>query len=450
VILPDLAALAVDVTRLSLLPGNPRVGDVDAVAASLAAFGQRKPIVARRDGTVVAGNHTLQAAQYLGWSEIAVVWVDDDDTTAAAFALADNRTAELGSYDDQALAALIAEVQAADEDLLAATGWSGNDLSELLSRIGGDELPPGGEPDAMPDSAPAKTITGDVWLLGPHRLLCANATEPTAVDRVLAGELAACVFTDPPYNVAYEGGTADKLTIDNDDMADAEFDAFLFDAFVSMRQGMAPGAAIYVCHADGSGNAFRNSFERSGLLLKQVLVWVKDQFVLSRQDYNWQHEPILYGWNPGAAHNWYGPFSLSTVIDDDKADLEKLTKAQLVEMLDGIRNQSTVVREDRPRRSEAHPTMKPVRLITRLLLNNTHTGDVVLDPFGGSGSTLIAAHQIGRRARLIELAPRYCDVICRRYQELTGDKPIAEATGNPHDFCEDTDAATSGSAAQAG
>jgi len=427
VILPDLAGLAVDVSRLSLLPGNPRLGDVDAVAASLAAFGQRKPIVAKRDGTVVAGNHTLQAARQLGWSEIAVVWVDDDDSTAAAFALADNRTAELGSYDERALAELIAEVQAADEDLLAASGWTGDDLAELLTRLEADEQVPGvGDPDAVPDSAPAKTVLGDVWLLGPHRLLCGDCTVPTDVDKAMAGAKADCMWTDPPYGVNYVGGTTDALTIKNDGPDGLQ--PLLHDAFASVTAALKPGAAIYVAAPAGAQSVtFGAEFLAAGWRLHQGLVWVKNQMVLGHSDYHYAHEVIFFGYRPGGGRRgrggkgWYGDNS-----------------------------QTSVLAFDRPARSEEHPTMKPVELIAYCLKNSAPVKGVILDPFAGSGSTLIAAHQNNRQARLIELDPRYCDVICRRYQELTGDKPIAEATGNPHDFCEDADAATDGSSTEAG
>ena len=431
----DLAALATPIDQLELLDGNPRRGDVDAVARSLDRFGQRKPIVARKsDRQVVAGNHTLQAARKLGWSEIAVVWVDDDEVTAKAFALADNRTAELGDYDDQLLAKLVAEVRAADEEMLADAGWHGDDLAELLAKLEPAETFT--DPDDVPAAPIEKSVPGDVWILGPHRLLCGDATSPTDYERLIDGSLVDCVFTDPPYNVAYEGGTADKLKIQNDDMSDAAFDAFLMDSFVGMSSAMRPGAAIYVCHADGSGNAFRNSFVGSGLLLKQVLIWVKQRFVLGRQDYNWQHEPILYGWKPGAAHQWHGPHNRSTVLDDT-VDLDAMGAEEMRSIIADALAVSTVVRVDNPRRNGDHPTMKPVALIERLVANSTRPGQLVLDPFGGSGSTLIACHQTNRVARLIELDPKYVDVICRRFQEHTGIKPIAEATGREHDFTKD-------------
>ncbi len=204
-IVSGLEPLAVDIDALQLLPGNPRRGDVAAVSRSLDAFGQRKPIVALRDGTVIAGNHTLQAAQSLGWEKIAVVWVDDDDATAKAFALADNRTAELGDYDDQALADLIAAVAEADADLLAASGWTSDDLTELLATLEPELLPAVlTDPDDIPDAPPAKTVPGDVWLLGPHRVVCGDSSEPTVLDKAFDGRSIDIVLTDPPYGIDLE------------------------------------------------------------------------------------------------------------------------------------------------------------------------------------------------------------------------------------------------------
>lgn len=407
VIVDDLAALAAPIDKLNLLPGNPRRGDVDAVAKSLAAFGQRKPIVARRDGTVIAGNHTLQAARQLGWPEIAVVWVDDDDTTAKAFALADNRTAELGTYDDQLLADLISEVRDADPDLLAASGWSDEATKELLNAIAANEPTPviQGDPDEVPESAPAKTVSGDVWLLGPHRLVCGDSTVSTDVDKLMAGGQADMVWTDPPYGVRYVGKTVDALTIENDDLDAKGLEAFLRIALGEASNACRPGAAWFVAAPPGP------LFVPFGLVLlelgiwRQTLVWLKQNFVMGRSDYHYRHEAILYGWKPGAAH---------TEPPDRKGD--------------------TIWEFDRPSRNGEHPTMKPIALIERAINNHTKRNDVILDLFGGSGSTLIAAHQTGRVARLMELDPKYCDVICARFQKATGIKPIAEATNNEHDF----------------
>ena len=404
--------LAVPVDSLTLLPGNPRMGDIDAVARSYAAFGQRKPVVARRDGdqtVVIAGNHQLQAARQLGWSHIAVLVVDDDDETAAAFALADNRTADLGTYDEQALLAMLGHVD--NPDLLMATGYSATDIEDLLGRV--TELPPAlADPDAVPDSAPAKTVPGDVWLLGPHRVMCGDSTVPTDVGRLMDGGLADCVWTDPPYGVSYVGKTKDALTIQND-----SDDTVLAGSFDSILAASKPGAAVYVAAPAGpAGVPFAIELDARGLF-RQRLVWVKDRFALGHSDFHYRHEDIYFGYTPGQGRRgrggagWYG----------DSA-------------------QDSVLEFPRPSRSDVHPTMKPVALITYCLQQSSIPGHTVLDPFGGSGSTLIACHQTGRTARLMELDPQYVDVICRRYQEATGTMPIAESTGNAHDFTKDLNA----------
>lgn len=414
-IAPGLTALAVPVDELDLLPGNPRIGDVDAVAASYRRFGQRKPIVARRGpdgrGTVLAGNHQLQAARQLGWARIAVVWVDDDDATASAYALADNRTAELGGYDDAALAALITEVAAHDAALLADTGWGTEAVDDLLARVTPVDLPPApADPDDVPDRAPAITQPGDLWQLGPHRLLCGDSTVLTDLDRVLDGGLADIVWTDPPYGVDYAGASTPREKIRNDGSAGL---AELLQGVVgSILAGARPGAPVYVAVPDRQALTFAVALAGAGLF-RQRLVWVKDRFVFGRSDYHYRHEDIYYGFVPGAdgrrgrigGAGWYG---------DD--------------------TQSTVIEIPNPRVSPEHPTMKPVELITYCLNNSSRPGHVVLDLFGGSGSTLIAAQVTGRTARLIELDPHYCDVICRRYQKVTGDKPVFDTTGVPHDF----------------
>lgn len=414
-IAPGLAALATPVDDLDLLPGNPRIGDVDAVAASYRRLGQRKPMVARRGpdgrGVVLAGNHQLQAARQLGWDRIAVVWVDDDDATASAYALADNRTAELGGYDDAALAALITQVADHDAALLADTGWADDAVAELLERVTPVELPtPPADPDDVPDTAPAITAPGDVWQLGPHRVLCGDSTVLTDLERVLDGGLADIVWTDPPYGVSYTGKTADALTIENDG-ADG-LPSLLQGAVGSILAGARPGAPVYVAAPAGRQSiVFANALNDADLF-RQRLVWVKDILVLGHSDYHYRHEDIYYGFVPGEGRlgrggdaGWYGDNAQTTVLEFPK-----------------------------PMVSKDHPTMKPIELITHCLNNSSKPGHTVLDLFGGSGSTLIAAHLTGRIARLIELDPHYVDVICRRYQKITGDKPIHADTGAPHDF----------------
>lgn len=259
------------------------------------------------------------------------------------------------------------------------------DLKALIP----DVIPPYGEEAPLSEPKVVKTVKGDVYELGGHRLVCGDATVLEDAEKLMRGEKADMVWTDPPYNVAYEGKTKDALTIENDSMEGKAFYQFLYDAFVNMLTATKPGGAIYVAHADSEGANFRSAMVGGGWLLKQCLIWVKQHMVMGRQDYHWQHEPILYGWAPGAAHNWYSD-----------------------------RKQTTVLNFDRPHRNEEHPTMKPVDLIEYMLGNSSARGDIVLDPFGGSGSTLVACQKQGRKARLLELDPKYCDVIVTRYCKL--------------------------------
>lgn len=413
---PALVVEEVEVDDLELLDGNPRRGDVEAIARSLRRFGQRKPIVAnRRDRQVLAGNHTLLAARSLGWSTIAVCWTDDDESTAAAYALADNRSAELGDYDNELLVAAMRDVLAAERELFEATGWTEDDLLELLDELEPDEDAP--DPDAVPD--PPKrphARAGQVWLLGDHRVICGSATDRDAVLRLLDDDVPAMVWTDPPYNVDYKSRV------------------------------VAPGGAVYVAHSDTERVTFTSAFVGAGLKLSAVLVWLKNSATLSRSDYQWRHESILYGWRTGARHRWYGGRKQTTLtgatelLASEQGDgtwVVPVGDRFAVISGDNLRVQmmeTSVVEVDKPARSDLHPTTKPVELIERHIRNSSRSADVVLDCFGGSGSTLMACERTGRRARLVELDPKFVDVICARWQAFTGRVPVLEATGKEHDF----------------
>jgi site-specific DNA-methyltransferase (adenine-specific) len=264
-------------------------------------------------------------------------------------------------------------------------------LDRMLRELSEQQLH--GDPDAVPP-VPIDPVTkpGDVWGMGDHRLICGDSTNPDVLEALLSeGEQVSLLLTDPPYNVAYAGKTADAMTIANDDMSDTDYRNFLDEVLSNAERFLARGAAFYVWHADSEGLAVRTACDHAGLPVRQCLIWVKNSLVLGRQDYQWRHEPCLYGWIPGAAHTW---------LSD--------------------RSQTTVLEFDRPARNDDHPTMKPVALFAYLIGNSCPPGGVVLDPFGGSGTTLIACEQLGRHARLVELAPRYCDVIVRRWESLTG------------------------------
>ena len=408
----------IKIEKLTPDPNNARTHDdtnLKAIEGSLSQFGQRKPIVIGQDNIIVAGNGTVEAAKRLGWTEIEAVRVPADWNAdrIKAFALADNRTAELAAWDTDVLNSQLAELEEAGFSV-SEFGFEVPEIPILDIETIEDEVP------ETPESP--KTKQGDVYQLGNHRLVCGDSTKASVLRIALDGNLADCVFTDPPYNVAYQGGTKDKLTIQNDDMDEAQFDEFLFGFYQAAIENTKEGGPIYVCYPGEhiSKGAFGVQMDKAGWLVKQVLIWVKDSLVLSRQDYNWQHEAILYGWKPGAAHSWYGPFTNTTVIEAEKRDWAKASKQELIEFVTAAFETSSVIKEKRPRKNDIHPTMKPIALVAKMLKNSCVNGNRVLDPFGGSGSTLIACEQLGLKAAIIELDPKYCDVIIQRWENLTG------------------------------
>jgi site-specific DNA-methyltransferase (adenine-specific) len=389
---------------------NPRVNDagVDAVAASIQAWGFRQPIVVDDHDVIIVGHTRYKAALKLGLTEVPVhVAVGLSPDQARAYRIADNQTATLSQWDDGKLVEELMALQTAGFDL-DLTGFSAEDLNRLLAS-GGTE--PQADPDDVPEPpAEPETRPGDLWLLGKHRLLCGDATKVEDMARLMGTAAADLLLTDPPYGVAYVGRTAAELTIANDDLADDDqYRAFLANAFRTTLDHVRPGGGVYVWHADVRGLPVRLAAGDAGLRVRQCLVWVKQTMVLGRQDYQWKHEPCLYGWRDGAAHTW---------LSD--------------------RSQTTVLEFDRPSRNEAHPTSKPVDLFRYLVRNSCPPGGRVLDPFGGSGTTLVAAELEGQIAYLMELDPAYVDVAVRRYEAITGQTAerepgngIREACGSP-------------------
>ena len=403
-----LEHLKVPIAELSPLAGNPRRGDVEFIKASLQNNTQYRPIVVnRRTMQVLAGNHTFLAAKELGWAEVAATFVDVDDEQAKAIALVDNHASDRAYNDPVLLAAMLREAKVREK-----AGYSQEFLEQLLVSIGESEEKEGlTDPDEVPET-PAKPVSrrGDLWTLGEHRLLCGDATSRSDVEKLMAGELASVMWTDPPYGVSYVGKTKEALTITGDGRHEAI--AVFADALPVADEVLLPGSPFYVAHPSGVLSvAFGAAVLEVGWRLHQILVWVKDSMVVGHSDYHYKHEPILYGYKPGEGRfgrggkGWYGGHSETSVFELPK-----------------------------PRASADHPTMKPVRLVERHLLNSSRRGAFVYEPFCGSGSTLLAAHRTGRRCRALEIDPRYADVICRRFQEYTGEMPILEATGEPHDF----------------
>jgi len=405
---------------------------VEQIAASIREWGWTIPVLIDDAGEIIAGHGRVLAAQRLELSEVpcmvAVGWSEDQKR---AYRIADNKLALNAGWDEPLLRLELDELMRTSSFDVGLIGFSGEELDEIL--LGGADVEPGlTDPDDAPEAPPAAEAVsrrGDLWLLGEHRVVCGDATSVDDVVRVV-GELGAdAAWTDPPYNVAYESKAG---RIANDDMPAAEFRKFLSAAFSAAWCAMKPGAAIYVAHADTEGEAFRWAFRTAGFKLSGCLVWVKSALVLGRSDYQWRHEPILYGWKEGAAHRWFGGRDRTTVQEFDDApwsrdadggvqvDLGEVTLRISGEGLEVEELVASVRRAEKPRRSTVHPTMKPVELIVPMVLNSTRRGDAVLDPFGGSGSTLIACHQTGRAARLVEWEPRFVDVIVRRWEAFAG------------------------------
>jgi DNA modification methylase len=370
---------------------------VAQIAASIREFGFTNPVLVDEADGVIAGHGRLEAAASLGVVEVPVIvargW---SQAQKRAYVLADNQLALNAGWDENLLRIEIAEIGLTGLEV-PIMGFSDEFLSDLFKTKDGKT-----EPDDIPETAETPvTKPGDLWVLGKHRLLCGDSTDKSDLEKLCEGQLVDMWLTDPPYNVAYEGKTNEKLTIKNDALGDSQFRQFLCDAYAAADSVMRPGAVFYIWHADSEGYNFRGAAVDSGWKVRQCLIWKKSSMVMGRQDYHWQHEPCLYGWKDGASHLW--------ATD---------------------RKQTTILEFERPSRSSEHPTMKPVALFEYQLLNNTKAGDVVLDSFGGSGTTLIAAEMNGRSARVMELDPKYCDVILQRWIDYTGKEPVHKASGS--------------------
>ncbi len=377
---------------------NPRRNEhaVAKVAGSIKEFGFRQPIVVDTEMVIIVGHTRLLAAQQLGMKKVPV-HIAEGLTPAQikAYRLADNRTHEEAEWDEGLLALELGELKEFDFDL-DITGFDPDELEKLLAGDGEGLT----DDDDVPE-APEDPITqpGDVWICGDHRLLCGDATIVTDMEKLMAGALADMVFTDPPYNVDYVGKTAKNLTIKNDKLG-KDFYRFLCDASGNML--MVCKGAVYICMSSSELDTLQKAFRDAGGHWSTFVIWAKNSFSLGRSDYQRQYEPILYGWKEGNKHFWCG-----------------------------ARDQGDVWFVDKPTSNDIHPTMKPVALVERAIANSSKSRDIVLDSFGGSGTTMIACEKTARSARLLELDPKYCDVIVRRWQEYTGKTATLESNGAP-------------------
>jgi DNA modification methylase len=385
---------------------NPRThsdAQVAQIAASIATFGFNNPILVDTKAGIIAGHGRLLAARKLQLAEVPVIVLDHlTEAQKRAYILADNQLALNAGWDDTLLAAELAALQREDFNL-DLIGFDDEELARLLAaQDAADGLT---DEDTVPELQETPiSVLGDLWILGDHKLLVGDATVSADVAKLMAGVPADLVFTDPPYNVDYEGYTEERLKIKGDRMSDADLKKFLERAFRSYRNVVKPGASMYLCHSSSWQREFQNALEASGFEVRCQIIWAKNTFAWGFGRYKFQHEPLFYCHVAGEKDPWYG----------DKS-------------------QSTLWQEKKPAANRIHPTAKPVELIERAVLNSSKSGDVVADLFGGSGSTLIGCERRGRHARLMEIDPQYADCIVHRYQEYTGKRAVRDGDGRSFD-----------------
>lgn len=380
----------VAVSKLVPYVNNARTHNAQQITklrSSLREFGFINPVIIDREYNVIAGHGRILAAKEEGIEEVPCVFVDYlTPAQKKAYILADNRMSMDAGWDEELLRVEIEALQAESFDV-GLTGFDEKDIAELFAGEGGDAQDDDFDVDEELQKPPVSK-SGDMWLLGNHRLICGDSTKEETYAVLMVGKQANLVVTDPPYNVNYEGSAG---KIQNDNMENDKFYQFLLDAFRNMEKAMADDASIYVFHADTEGLNFRKAFSDAGFYLSGTCIWKKQSLVLGRSPYQWQHEPCLYGWKKKGRHQWYSD-----------------------------RKQTTIWEFDKPKKNGDHPTMKPIPLIAYLIKNSSMSNCIILDPFGGSGSTLIACEQLGRICHTIELDEKYCDVIVKRYIEQVG------------------------------
>lgn len=419
---------------------TPEDEEYQKIKNSIEKFGYVDPIIINEDGTIIGGHQRRTVLLDLGFDEVDVIVVALEKNDEKALNVALNKIS--GEWDQKALKDLLVELDLSEYDF-TLTGFSQKELDDLieLTDFEAEVSEDGYDSEAAySESKETESIVkpGEVWQLGDHRLMCGDSTKKADVHKLLGEERLDLVITDPPYNVNYEEKAAalneyrpnnnGAMKIENDLMDKGSFYSFLLTAFQNMEQYMRDGAAVYVFHADIEGLTFRQAFDDAGLRLSEVLIWEKNNFVLGRQDYQWRHEPILYGWKEGAGHYFVNDRTQDTVILEDDVDFDSMKKPELVayikDMIHKYADQTTVIFEKKPMSSNLHPTMKPLELIAKFMKNSSKRGWNVGDFFGGSGSTLMAAEQLGRNAFLMEYDEHYASVIVKRWEEFTGRKAI--------------------------
>ena len=395
---------------------NPRLNDqgVDALAESIKEFGFKVPIIIDSDGVIVAGHTRLKACKKLGIEEVPCIVADDlTDEQVKAFRLADNKVAELSDWD---LDKLKEEIEELDIDMtkygfvqIENLDQAIEDINDLMEKETDDEVEP-------------KAKRGDIYKLGEHYLMCGDSTDSKDVEKLTQGNKIDLVVTDPPYFIDYDKSALGEK-IANDDLSKDERVGFLVKAFTNFKKALKDGGVFYIWHADTCREYFAEALKAVGLENRQVLIWVKNTPTLSRQDYNWKHEPCLYGWKDGAGHYYNNDFTATTINVEHKPlnQMSEKEKDDYIKELESyISDGTTTLMYDKPLKSEYHPTTKPVKLIAEQVSRSSRIGESVMDLFGGSGTTLLACEELNRRCYMMEYEPKYVDIIIQRWEEITG------------------------------
>lgn len=391
---------------------------IEKLKESIDEFGFLTPCLIDREYNLIAGHGRVMAAKELGMEKVPCVFIEGlSDAQRRAYILADNKLGELGEWDMEIVAEELKWLQENGLDI-DVTGFTLDD--QIIDNKEIDDLDVGVDYSELCEEKPF-TGKGQIWCLGRHRLMIGDSTNRDDVLALAGGKDVDLLETDPPYNVNVKNAAGD--TIANDNLPEKEFEQFLRATFENAYSVMRDGAAFYIWHADSNGRVFRNTCEEAGLSIKQNLIWVKSHFTLGRQDYQWRHEPCLYGWKEGAAHYFSEKRNISTIIKS-KNDLAGMTRDELIDYVMEIYDASSVMMEDKPIADDLHPTMKPVPLIEKQIKNSTREGEIVLDLFGGSGTTLIACEKLRRVCFMMEYEPKYADRIIARWEAETGMKAV--------------------------
>lgn len=432
--------------RKTLKPDDP---EYKRIAASIEEFGYVDPIIINADNTIIGGHQRRTVMLDLGYTEADCILVKMDKTKEKALNIALNKIT--GVWDEAALRDLLIDLDKADYNI-SVTGFDNDEIEKLFASV---ELTQEANDDGynldeklkeLKEFKETRIRPGDVWQMGNHRLMCGDATEWSDIEILMDGASADLIITDPPYNIDYEekdkslersdrrNRTRINNEFQNDRMSNDAFYRFLYKAFCNFNKVARPGCSVYLFHAEAESINFKMAFQNAGFYWAQTLIWEKNQFVIGRQDYQWRHEPILYGWKEGAGHYFGGGNKQDTVFIQDDIDFSVMKKADLVAYIENIRERlqenTSVIYEKKPLRNDMHPTMKPVALFGRLITNNSKYGDTVADFFSGSGTTLIACEQLNRNTYLMEISEQNCDIIIDRWEKYTGQKAVRIKEGN--------------------